>query len=154
MVSKLKRESINQVNKLYWRYHFIKNTLPVKRSLLVVSRVISQKMEKSASFTRARDVPFPLTAYFPRSPTVSVTSPQSHVIPSLASADGFSRVLFRIYRYVTNVSLKAILVDQKFFQEQNLCLGHHRAECVTNINYSESVKRQIWMWVGHEKLYP
>lgn len=78
---------------------------------------------------------------------------QSRVIPSWASADGFSRVLFRIYRYVTNVSSKAILVDEKFLKEQNLYIGHHRAECVTNIKYSESAKQQIWMRVGHEKLY-
>ena len=51
-----------------------------------------------------------------------------------------------------NFSLTVILVDQKFLQEQNLYLGHHRAECGTIIIYSESVKRQILMWVGHEKL--
>ena len=70
MVSKLKRESINQR-----RYHFIKNTLPVNRSLLVVSLVISQRMAKSAGFTRARNAPLPLAAFFPRSPTVGVASP-------------------------------------------------------------------------------
>lgn len=83
MVSKLKRESINQANKLYWRYHFIRNTLPVNRPFLVVSRVISQRMEKSARFTSApagcavpTDCLYSSLAYsILTMPTVSVTSP-------------------------------------------------------------------------------
>lgn len=99
MVSKLKRESINQANKLYWPYHFIKNTLPVNRSLLVVSRVISQSKAKSARFTGTLDAPFPLAAFF--SSLAYSGCYQSRVIPSFASADGFSRVLFGISWYCT-----------------------------------------------------
>ena len=99
MVSKLKRESINQANKLSWRYHFIKNTLPVNRSLLVVSRVISQSKATSARFTGTLDAPFPLAAFF--SSLAYGGCYQSRVIPSFASADGFSRVLFGISWYCT-----------------------------------------------------
>lgn len=151
MVSKLKRESINQANKLYWRYHFIKNTLPVNRSLLVVSRVISQSKATSARFTGTWYAPFPLAAFF--SSLAYSGCYQSRVIPSFASADGFSRVLFGISWYCMNFSLTAILVDQKFLQEQNVYFRHHRAECGTMVIYSESAKQQIWMWVVHEKLY-
>ena len=99
MVSKLKRESINQANKLSWRYHFIKNTLPVNRSLLVVSRVISQSKATSARFTGTWYAPFPLASFF--SSLAHSGCYQSRVIPSFASADGFSRVLFGISWYCT-----------------------------------------------------
>ena len=99
MVSKLKRESINQANKLYWRYHFIKNTLPVNRSLLVVSRVISQSKATSARFTGTWYAPFPLAAFF--SSLAYSGCYQSRVILTFASADGFSRVLFGISWYCT-----------------------------------------------------